>query len=210
MEPFVSMIASSHAQGRRNNPGCGASGVDPGWPHGTGNTKINVRGYNLVHGNLLAADSYEDYMNYCFPDWASAYTWEQTAERIELLTSWGREALALAQSYVLRDIVPQPPAKATWWAVRAATPERPPGATSTTVWVETETGMALELEGWLQQPCGPERTIVSVALPEHPSQLTQIELESRDGLIDVPTQGLMRQYSSYRRQFAPGLPTIDP
>ena len=70
-----------HAHGREHSPCGGAAGPDPNYPHE--GAIIGVRGYDLLTDVLYEPDTVFDFMSYCWPSWASDYTWEALFQRIK-------------------------------------------------------------------------------------------------------------------------------
>lgn len=112
-ETFVHEIG--HTQGRRH-VFCsgGEAGTDPAYPHANG--RIGVWGFGIHDFVLRPALSARDYMTYCNDAWVSDYGWEQTLDRIELLTSWDM-ATDPGRGRVLAGIV-MPDGRGHWWTAR--------------------------------------------------------------------------------------------
>jgi hypothetical protein len=69
-----------HNHGLKHAPGCGASGLDPGFPYPTG--KIGDaghpnQGFDLITPSLKLYTTYYDMMSYCDPVWISDYNYER-------------------------------------------------------------------------------------------------------------------------------------
>lgn len=69
-----------HNHGREHAPCGGAQGVDPNYPYADGT--IGPLGYDRAAGQLIDNGSNYDIMSYCFPHWASDYTYRALADRI--------------------------------------------------------------------------------------------------------------------------------
>lgn len=84
-ETFVHEIG--HTQGRYHVLCSGGeAGADPAYPHPQG--RIGVWGFGIYDFQLRSPTGSRDYMTYCSNEWVSDYSWEQTLEIIEVLTSW--------------------------------------------------------------------------------------------------------------------------
>lgn len=62
-----------HTFDRRHAPCGGAGGVDPAFP--TPDASLDVPGWNVRTGQLMAPSASSDLMSYCAPEWITHYTW---------------------------------------------------------------------------------------------------------------------------------------
>ena len=190
---------TGHAQGRPHNPGCGAPGVDPDWPFGEDDTKIHIQGYDVTY-DLLRPESSEDYMNYCFPDWQSAFTWEKTYTRINLLSSWSRRETSVPATYMLRGVINQEAGTQEWWA-QPGSPDHGRVNTSTTYLAITlPDGEIVQTVGTSQESCS-GYSVVEAELPTHPSQLEHIAVHIDNKSYEVQTTNLTAGYDNARRKY---------
>ena len=110
-ETFVHEVG--HSQGRKH-VFCsgGEGGIDTAYPHSGG--RIGVWGFGIYDFVLRTPTGARDYMTYCSNEWVSDYSWEQTLEVIEVLTSWDTEAPEIERELLLVGIV-LPDGRAHWW-----------------------------------------------------------------------------------------------
>ncbi len=106
-----------HSLGLSHNPGCGPSD-EQGWPYGA-STDIQTQGYGLLSQRFYEAAEFHDYMNYCHPEWASAFTWENAADTI---ASHARR-VGEEPGRILRGFV-HPDGSTQWWVARGSLAER--------------------------------------------------------------------------------------
>lgn len=62
-----------HNFNRQHAPCGGPSGVDRAFP--TGDASLDVHGWNVRTGEVMAQRAHYDLMSYCEPEWITAYTW---------------------------------------------------------------------------------------------------------------------------------------
>ncbi|MCK6525602.1 hypothetical protein L6R49_29720 [Myxococcota bacterium] len=103
-----------HAHGREHSPCGGAAGPDPNYPHE--GAIIGVRGYDLLSDVLFEPDTVYDFMSYCWPSWASDYTWEALYQRIKGVNALYNAAPSNArlQNTALRPLFVSPDGELTW------------------------------------------------------------------------------------------------
>jgi len=115
-ETFVHEVG--HSQGRRH-VFCsgGEAGIDAAYPHSGG--RIGVWGFGIYDFELRSPTGARDYMTYCSNEWVSDYSWEQTLEVIETLTSWDVQGPEAEREPLLMGIV-LPDGRAHWWTTDGA------------------------------------------------------------------------------------------
>lgn len=85
----------AHAMGRAHAPCGNPQAIDYKFPYSGGS--IGVFGYDLITKELLdPGDRWRDYMSYCSPVWTSDYTFQGIYDRMEIVTSQQKAAVAAA------------------------------------------------------------------------------------------------------------------
>jgi hypothetical protein len=72
LSPQVIAHEFGHNFGRNHSPCGNVSGVDPAFPHAGG--RLGGPGWGVYSGQLRPTSGFRDIMSYCFPLWASDYT----------------------------------------------------------------------------------------------------------------------------------------
>lgn len=118
-ETFVHEVG--HTQGRRHvRCSGGEAGVDNNYPHPNG--RIGIWGFGIYDFELRTPTGGRDYMTYCSNEWVSDYSWEQTLEVIEVLTSFdAMDAPAAPSGAVLAGLL-HADGTQTWWTRPGRTP----------------------------------------------------------------------------------------
>lgn len=110
-ETFVHEVG--HTQGRRHvRCSGGEAGIDAAYPHAGG--RIGVWGFGIYDFELRTPTGGRDYMTYCSNEWVSDYSWEQTLDVIEVLTSFDQADSAPSDSVVLAGMVHED-GTTEWW-----------------------------------------------------------------------------------------------
>jgi len=186
-----------HAQGRKHNPGCDAGDTDPNWPFGDDNTKINIQGYDLANNKLRAADKYEDYMNYCFPDWPSAFTWKHTGIRIKKLSSWTTTYKSTQREWTLRGIISSNPDEAPIWSAIKTISTPPSQEATVTATITLTSGSVIKKDGMESLLGDGKTTGIDLPLSTDPSKIKSIILNTSTKTFHVLPEGLADLYYSF-------------
>ncbi len=110
-ETFVHEVG--HTQGRRHvQCSGGEAGIDANYPHAGG--RIGVWGFGIYDFELRSPSGNRDYMTYCANEWVSDYSWEQTLEVIEVLTSFDGADVSPSADAVLAGLIHED-GRADWW-----------------------------------------------------------------------------------------------
>ncbi len=119
-ETFVHEIG--HTQGRYHVLCSGGeAGADIAYPHPQG--RIGVWGFGIYDFKLRSPSISRDYMTYCSNEWVSDYSWEQTLDVIEILTSWDQaDAPAPPDGPGLLMGALYPDGTEEWWTAPGALP----------------------------------------------------------------------------------------
>ncbi len=135
---------TGHNQDMPHTPGYGAGGTTGDWPF-PGDTTINIQGYGVRSGELYDKNDFEDYMNYCTPDWPSVYTWEETWDNISSMARTPLVSRPHASTQVLRGLV-RDDGSGHFWVVPSETPTNAPWR-STVVDLTLTDGSAIRIPG---------------------------------------------------------------
>ncbi|HEY0020906.1 MAG TPA: hypothetical protein VGC13_31685 [Longimicrobium sp.] len=87
-----------HTFDRRHAPCGGAGGVDPAFP--TPDASLDVPGWNVRTGQLMAPHASSDLMSYCAPEWITHYTWRSILD-FRQVHDWARVPRPAAPEPVL-------------------------------------------------------------------------------------------------------------
>jgi hypothetical protein len=147
-----------HNLGRNHAPGCGAQGIDAGFPYA--NTGVGVDGFSVPEMAFKSKKTFKDVMGYCYPTWISDYTWNGFAARIRTVSGYQTFSPQLARLDRSLKGYYAPRTKPHWVVVPGhlvpedapATPERR-ARISRTGGVSTDAPVLLSR---LQSPAGPE------------------------------------------------------
>ncbi len=126
---WVTAHEVGHNHGRNHSPGCGAQGVDPGYPYSDGS--IGAFGYDHRTMTVVGPGGTFDFMSYCNQNWVSDYTWDAMwqwrlaesgqsssarAAATTVLALWGRITASgpvLEPAFVLQGAPVLPPTGST-------------------------------------------------------------------------------------------------
>ena len=85
----------AHAMGRAHAPCGNPQAIDYDFPYSGGS--IGVFGYDILTKELLdPGDRWRDFMSYCSPVWTSDYTFQGIYDRMEIVTTQQKAAVAAA------------------------------------------------------------------------------------------------------------------
>jgi hypothetical protein len=137
-------------------------------------------------------------MNYCFPDWPSDFTWQNSYSRIKLLSSWARGLpRAMPSVYLLKGIVGGEDGVEYWQAVRGELDTSMPEATSVKIIVTLKSGKIITVKGLQQILCNGITKGIQAQLPDSPSNIKVIKVVDVDSVYEVPGKGLTDTFDKF-------------
>jgi len=185
-ETFVHEIG--HSQGRRHiTCSGGEGGPETDYPHDNG--RIGNWGFGIHDLTLRPPTKARDYMTYCSNEFVSDYGWEQTLDRIEVLTSWNDRDHAPPHQQVLMGIV-HGKGTSVWWTVPSN--DVPIGTDARVVW--TIGGMEHVRAATRSAMPDDDGMLVISAVPDGAQHATALRLEvGGEPALDLAPTAIRRQ-----------------
>lgn len=180
---------TGHTIDMDHTPGCNAGSATRQWPYD--DTTVQVQGYSIRYDRLYDPGDFEDYMNYCTPDWVSPFTYMLSYELIrEENSELNRDEPLPPPILLLSGMIKANSGSVSWWTSVGTLPSPPPDAQPVEVHVTSLSG-ALSVEvGYIEALTDGGSSLIAAGLPIPEEEIARLEVLAAGVWHSVDLEGL--------------------